>query len=181
MDIVSTPQPDVRTIGSSGLVVRRTNEDLAREAAELRKTVEEQQQQEHIIRLAGHIQTCWQAAKPAKIPIEERLLKCIRQRDGKYDPEIEALLQEQASKTGQPLIFMMLTNIKCRAAKAWIKDVLLPSGEKPFAVEPTPVPDLAPEIKEGAKRELLKEFVTKKALEMGVDINQITPDMIDPQ
>jgi hypothetical protein len=183
MEIASTPQNE-EPIGTTGLlrrVNREYSEDLEREKAELRKTVEEQQQQEHIIRLAGHIQTCWQAAKQAKIPIEERLLKCIRQRDGSYDPDIEALLQEQASKTGQPLIFMMLTNIKCRAAKAWIKDVMLPSGEKPFAVEPTPVPDLAPEIKANAQRELLKEFVTNKAMEMGVDINQITPDMIDTQ
>lgn len=182
MDLVTTPQSNVTASarGPSGLVPRLTNEDLDRIEAENRKKVEEQQEQEIIIRLSAHIQTCWQAAKQAKIPIEERLLKCMRQRDGEYDPDIKAKLQEQANKTGAPLIYMMLTNIKCRAAKAWIKDIMLIPGERPFDVDPTPVPDLPPEIAENAKRELFTEYLRRKALDMGVLPEQVTPEMINP-
>ncbi len=179
--IVDTPsavQPNLPTAGKSGLVPRITNEQLDKMAAANRKANEELQQQEPVIRLSSHIETCWQAAQQAKHPIEERLLNCMRQRDGLYDPKIESKLQEQANKTGQPLIFMMLTNIKCRAAKSWIKDIMLTPGERPFSVEPTPIPDLPQDIKNSAKQHLFQEYVISKALEAGINPAQLTPDIV---
>ena len=179
MDYQSSPQPGISVVGggSSGLVARRSNADLDRMADENRKKTEALNQQEHIIRLAGHIQTSWQAARQAKFPIEERLLKCMRQRDGKYDPDVLSRLQEQ-EETNDP-IFMMLTNIKCRAAKSWIKDIMLPASERPWSIDPTPVPSMPPDIKETAKKELMRDYLIFTANKFGIHPSQLQPEMIN--
>ena len=40
---------------------------------------------------------------------------------------------------------MMLTEVKCRAAESWLRDILLDTGSPPWELEPTPIPDLSPE------------------------------------
>lgn len=93
--------------------------------------------------LARHITECWTKAKFAKMPITERLLKCERQRRGQYDPERELEIKQ----TGGSDIYMLLTDIKCRAAYSWIKDIMITMQERPFALHPSEDPQLPPEIK----------------------------------
>lgn len=92
--------------------------------------------------LAGYIHGCWDRAKFAKQDITERLLKCERQRRGIYDPDKEM----DIIRTGGSDIYMRLTDIKCRAAASWIKDVMSVSGERPFDLSPAADPELPPEI-----------------------------------
>lgn len=106
--------------------------------------------------LAGHLGKCWQAAEFAKRPIEERLLACLRQVDGQYHP---AKLAE-IKKFGGSDIFIMLTSVKVRAAKAWIRDVMLPPGERAWAAEPTPVPELSPEVLQQVETEVQAQAVS---------------------
>ena len=93
--------------------------------------------------LASYIHSCWDRAKFSKQEITERLLKCERQRRGVYDPD-KAM---EISKTGGSDIYMRLTDIKCRAAASWIKDVMAVSGERPFDLVPAKEPNLPPEVK----------------------------------
>ena len=93
--------------------------------------------------IAGHVADCWNRAKFAKTELTERLLKCERQRRGVYDPD-RAL---EIAKTGGSDIFMMLTDIKCRAAESWLKDVLQGAKDRPFDLEPSEQPMLPPEVK----------------------------------
>jgi hypothetical protein len=93
--------------------------------------------------ISGHISGCWEEAKQAKQLITERLLKCERQRRGEYDPDKVA----QIRSTGGSDIYMMLTDIKCRAAKSWITDVMFANGQTPFELEPSREPELPPEMK----------------------------------
>ncbi len=37
---------------------------------------------------------------------------------------------------------MMLTATKCRAAAAWIRDIMMPANERPWGLEPTPVAEV---------------------------------------
>jgi hypothetical protein len=39
---------------------------------------------------------------------------------------------------------MMITEVKCRAAESWLRDILLDSGTPPWDLQPTPIPDLSP-------------------------------------
>ena len=88
--------------------------------------------------LATHIRRAWTLARTAKLTtVEPRMLQSLRQRRGEYDPDVLAQIREQ----GGTEIYMMLTSNKCRAASAWMRDVL----QNPWSIEPTPLPDLPPD------------------------------------
>lgn len=103
--------------------------------------------------LAGHIDKCFTEAVSAKTDVTARLLSCERQRRGEYEPSLKA--QIQAAGT-QP-IFMMITDIKCRAADSWIKDVMMNHDNATWALQPTAEPMLPPELMEEAKQVVLQE------------------------
>jgi hypothetical protein len=93
--------------------------------------------------LAAYIHGCWDRAKFAKQEITERLLRCERQRRGVYDPD----KQMEIAKTGGSDIYMRLSDIKCRAAASWIKDVMTVSGQRPFDLTVSHDPEVPPEIR----------------------------------
>lgn len=112
------------------------------EARALRESIT-QNQQPVIQGLAGHVRKRWEKAKLAKRELEERMLQCLRQRGGQYDP---AKLQE-ISRQGGSDIFVQLSSVKCRAATSWLRDTLLGVGaDRPWSLEPTPEPDLPPSV-----------------------------------
>lgn len=92
--------------------------------------------------ITGHINSCWTQAKMAKQDITERLLKCERQRRGEYDPD-KAI---EIADTGGSDIYMMLTDVKCAAAKSWIQDVML-QASRPFDLVPSQEPQIPPEVR----------------------------------
>lgn len=108
------------------------------------KAAAEQAQQAPVIQgLASYVKQCWNTAYMAKRQtVEERMLQCVRQRNGEYDPGILA----EIKKSGGSEIYMLLTSVKCRAAASWIKDVMLGTqDQKPWAVTPTKEPELPPD------------------------------------
>lgn len=119
-------------------------EELAKAEQAARTAAHDTQQANPVIQgLAAHVQKRWELAKQAKIAPEQRLLKCLRQRNGEYDPDKLALIREM----GGSEIFMMLTSTKCRGAASWLRDTLLGTGsDKPWTLDATPVPDLPPEV-----------------------------------
>ncbi|MEL7638197.1 MAG: hypothetical protein AAGU21_01015 [Solidesulfovibrio sp.] len=124
-----------------GLLLVKSNAEL--EAEERAEALQRVQSRRDLFQsnLASHIQSCWQAARQAKEEVQQRMLRALRQRTGLYEPDKLAAIQEE----GGPLVFMMLTDEKCTAAEAWLEDILLVAGEKPWAVRPTKVPDLSPD------------------------------------
>jgi hypothetical protein len=96
--------------------------------------------------LAGHVRQAWGRNKLAKEKIERRMLNCLRARRGEYSPD--ALAQIQAGG-GQNIVWADLTETKCRGASAWVRDILLPGGDRPWSISPTPIPDLPLAIKQG--------------------------------
>lgn len=97
-----------------------------------------------LCRLDSYVSSCWDAARNAKEQfVQPKMLEDLRQREGEYDADKLAAIRAQ----GGSEIYMMLTNVKCRAAEGWLRDILLPAGERPFSVRPTPVPDLSEDIK----------------------------------
>jgi hypothetical protein len=93
--------------------------------------------------LVGYLKECWGKAKFAKNHMTERLLKSERQRRGEYDPD-RAM---EIAQTGGSDIYMMISDIKCRAAASWIKDVMMTQQERPFELHPSEEPQMPPEIK----------------------------------
>ena len=116
--------------------------DLKREEDEAaRKAMEERQAQPLLLGIAGHLRSCWDAAREAKQPIERLMLAAKRQRDGQYEPDKLA----QITAAGGSTLFMQITEVKCRSAEAWIRDILLDAGDTPWELQASPIPALSPE------------------------------------
>ena len=97
--------------------------------------------------LASHVNKRWESARTAKLTPEIRLLQCMRQRNGEYDPAKLAEIKKQSGSE----IYMMLTSTKCRGASSWLRDSLLGTGsDKPWELDSTPIPDLPPEVQQMA-------------------------------
>lgn len=94
--------------------------------------------------LVAYIRKCWSDAKIAKEnTVEPRMVASLDQRAGRYPAHKLAEFAEQNSVA----VYMMLTGTKCRAASAWMRDVLLTvNDDKPWTIEPTPVAELAPDV-----------------------------------
>ncbi len=93
--------------------------------------------------LVTHLRGLWSSAVQHSVSRHRRMLDCLRRRKGQYSPEHLETIKAQ----GGSEIFMGITGAKCRAARAWLKDVFSPVGERVFDLSPTPVPELPPEYR----------------------------------
>ncbi len=71
--------------------------------------------------------------------IEDRWLEDLRQYHGRYDPGIESVLIESESCS----LFLNISKPKTHAFSARVMDMVLPTDEKNWGIEPTPVPEIA--------------------------------------
>lgn len=122
--------------------------------------------------LAGHVRAAWGVNKLAKQQVDLHLLQCLRARRGVYSPAQLALMQQAG---GMNIVFSDLTETKCRAGSAWIRDIVLPVGERPWGLEPTTLSELPA---------ALKKSIVSKAIEQAQQLmvqqaqaaQQQTPD-----
>ena len=66
----------------------------------------------------------WMRNKLAKVKIDLKLLADLRARRGVYSAAQQAQMQEVLG--GMNMVWAPLTEVKCRAASAWIREILLP-------------------------------------------------------
>jgi len=130
--------PLVRSLGLQQLLARDA------EQAPKSQTIEETGS---LSALASHCRAAWGRNKLSKTKIDLNLLSCLRARRGVYSPA--ALAAMQANNSGMNIVWADLTETKCRAASAWIREIVLPVGEQPWGVEPTPIPELPRQMQEG--------------------------------
>lgn len=122
-----------------GLVQFKNNSQLDAEQAAM--TPQTGGSSTFISDLAGHVRRLWDSAYENKRSIEQDMLKALRQRNGEY----EADKAQKIAKQGGADVYMLLTEVKCRAAESWLRDIMLGQGELPWDIQHTPVPDIAPE------------------------------------
>lgn len=126
--------PLVRRLGLQGVAQRDAQSTQPRPQL----VIEQSQQGDSL--LSAHVRQAWTENKLAKVNIDRRLLACLRARRGVYSAQ-ELMTKQQAG--GVNILWYDLTETKCRAASAWIREILLPtSGETPWDVQPSPIPDL---------------------------------------
>ena len=124
--------------------------------AESRKRSDAMQNQPVIQGLAAHVRTRWESSRTAKRTLEDRMLQCLRQRNGEYDPDKLQEINEQGGSS----IYINLTSVKCRAATSWLRDTLMGSGsDKPWSIAGTPNPDMPPEIMQELQARLANELM----------------------
>ena len=124
---------------ANGLLNIQSNSDLL-DAEKAKHDAENRQPEIYESQLSSHIQKAWEVNRWAKEEIEDEMLACLRQRNGEYDDSTLASIRAQ----GGSEIYMMITATKVRAAVSWLRDILLPAGDKAWGLSPTPIPDLPP-------------------------------------
>lgn len=146
-----------------------SGEQLDKQAAEeqARRDAQDRQAAPVVSRLAAYVRSCWEPAYQAKEPIKERILKAKRQRNGEYEPDKLAAIRA----SGGAETFMPITEVKCRAAESWVRDILLDGGAPPWELKSSPEPDLNPE----EEAQLEQEF-TQHLLEL-VQSTGVAPEM----
>ena len=156
----------------AGLVIIKSNSQLDAEdaAAQAAQDAAKVQQSPVLTGLAAHVRKCWEAARDAKQPIERKMLRALRQRNGEYEPD----KLDDIRKTGGSEIFMMLTETKCRGAESWLRDVLLDEGMVPFDLKPTPIPDAPPDFQQKVTAVVAQNVI--QAIQNG---QQLDPVMMD--
>jgi hypothetical protein len=171
--LTESPVIDDQRQSSRGLLLVM-NPEQAQQYELNQSELQEDQNKPVISSLASHINSAWSANKTAKAPIEKILLECLRQRNGEFDPEVLERLKQQGETDP---IFMMITDIKCRNAAAWLTDAILPSGEKPFHFSPTPIPTLPAEMNQYAKVKIVKGLQQKMA-ETGMKMQELDRETV---
>lgn len=146
-----------------GLVLFKTNSELqAEQSAQMQPALRPQ-----LAGLAAYLVHLWEQAKQSKRRVEEQILKNMRQVNGQYEADKLAAIRT----IGGSEIFAMLTATKCRDAKAWVNDILKPAGDRPWALEPTPVPSMPPGVEEEI-RESIKGQIIRNAAEFSAQTGQ---------
>ena len=111
------------------------------EQARMDAELQARQQAPLMLGITAYMKECWDAAWIAKKPIETDMLRAMRQRNGEYEADKLTEIKRQ----GGSEVYMMLTEVKCRAAESWLRDILLDNGTPPWDLQPTPIPELSPE------------------------------------
>lgn len=128
----------------AGLTILRVvnNEALARaEQERIDRELQARQNTPLILGLTAYLRECWDAARIAKKPIEDIMMRALRQRNGEYEADKLAQIKNQ----GGSEVYMMITEVKCRAAESWLRDIMLDQGMPPWDLNPTTIPDLSPD------------------------------------
>ncbi len=112
------------------------------------------EKQEKLNPLVSYIQECFERARTAKLPIEERMIRNLYVFKCQYEPQKLAEIRD----IGGSEIYLPLANIKARALKAWLTDIFFSNNEPPFTVEPTPVPELPSDLEIQVKESLRNEI-----------------------
>lgn len=155
---------------AAGLSIFRvvSNDELARQEREqAERELEARQSSSLMLGIVAYLRECWDAAKIAKKPIEDIMLKAMRQRNGEYEPEKLAAIQKQ----GGSEVYMMITEVKCRAAESWLRDILLDTGTPPWDIQATPIPDLSP----AQMQEIKAAFADMVARLLQEELRAMTP------
>lgn len=166
-----------KTYSERPLIRRLTNEDLEKQKqVEAERAFSERQNRPVISAMASHIRSAFTSAVNAKSTVMQRMLMCLRQREGIYEADVQQLIK-QSNGTA---IYMMITDVKCRALESWLKDIMLPSGERPYSIEPTPIPDIPPQLVQKAQQAFVQDYVTRVAMQAGIDPAVLPADAINP-
>jgi hypothetical protein len=146
---------------------------LQQREADDKSAAEDRQAQPLITGLAGHIHHKFWLARDARrfANVEQRMIDNMRARRSIYAPQKLAAIRTE----GGSEVYAGLTGQKCRAASAWIRDVMMSTGEdRPWTIKPTKVPELPPEVNDLIVQQAMKPL--KEQLMAAAQGNGPPPD-----
>lgn len=103
--------------------------------------------------LAAHVRERFTEAANAKTSegITSRLLRNLRANKCVYQPGEQELLDGND-------VYIGICALKARGARSWLNDIILNNIDKPWAIQPTPIPDIPERDKEHVINQLITEL-----------------------
>lgn len=108
-----------------------------------------------VTNLASHVTKLWELAVREKSNAHQAMIDSLDQYNARYSPAKLAEIR----KMGGSEVFVALTTTKCNAAISWLQDILFQPNSRPWDVEPTPIPELPPEIESQITQQTIEECV----------------------
>jgi hypothetical protein len=176
---LGAPQSNFRTPSVGGFMQMKS---LAQMQAEEKAQAQKTNSMPLVTGLAGYVRQCFTWARMAKQQtVEQRMLQAIRQRRGQYDPEVLARIMQQNGSN----IYMNITSVKCRGAVSWLRDVFLATAnDKPWKLEPTPIPDLPPEFQQtliAQATQQITQLLMEGQLMQDMDVQEMLVELKEQQ
>lgn len=116
--------------------------------------------------LAGHITQQWELNRNGRDVVNARLVRCLAAVKGEYSNDQLAVLGQGY---GSSTLFYKLTGTKTAAASAWLREIMMPPGDRAWGLDPTTLPDL-PEDMEKEVRQAIFDSVLRMQEEMGAEL-----------
>lgn len=118
--------------------------------------------------LTAHVRQCWDDARDAKNTVLPRLQSARRARLGEYNPS----KLSEIRKYGGSEVYSRVTANKCRILEAWLRDVYMGQADKPWSLEPSPIPEMPPGAEEKVKAQIAQEAMNVQQM-TGQEVDQI--------
>ena len=128
--------------------------------------------------LTKYVRDCFDEARRHKRTYAKRFREAAYARRGEYTPE----KLRQIRQTGASEEYARIIANKARILEAWLKDVFLANGERPWSITATPSPNLPESDMEQLRQEVSAELAQMVASGQPIDKNaaqQLMSDRID--
>ncbi|MFA4986801.1 MAG: hypothetical protein WC712_09480, partial [Candidatus Brocadiia bacterium] len=111
--------------------------------------------------LSTHVSAVFEANKQyrEREGIDDMMLNALAQRNSEYTSDEMAMILKQ----GGSKVFMGLTGLKCRAAEAWLHDVMISDREKSWSLRPTPQSDLPVDVQDAVVLQTMQTWMASQA------------------
>lgn len=117
------------------------------------ESIRESLDTDYYTELAQYVRERWVENRDYKSDISTIIKECDNQRSSKYDDGDVVDCETD--------VFLGITDLKCSACEDWLKDVLVNAADKPWTIEPTPIPDLSDVHKENIRHILKREILAR--------------------
>lgn len=115
--------------------------------------------------LLGFVRERFNRAANSRILIEQMMLEDLRQKRSQYSPAKLAAIRQVMGQAVDPP-YPGITEAKCEAVYAWLLDAILPPGQFPGSLEPTPIPELPVEVTAEIEQRVQDELLDRIELQI---------------
>jgi hypothetical protein len=151
----AAPASGVQTTAIQATLLQvKSNDMLEREAAIKKQEEAIANQPAPMSLLASFIESRFRENEQARRGQTDIMMDALRRRAGTYDESRLAEIKRQ----GGSEVFIKLTEAKCATVEALMVEVLVPEGERPFNLKPTPKPTLPDELIAEVVQETMDSF-----------------------
>jgi hypothetical protein len=141
---------------------------------QLQKDISNYEQETVVTDLAAYVTARFSEASSRRMAegIDDQIEAGLRAVRKEPSPRERELLAE-SGETAEDTIYSSVTDTKIRGGRSWLLDILANAKDRPFTIEPTPLPELPPAAEDAIVDRLEKDILAQ----LGPDVTDIPPDV----